>query len=151
MKGIPLLITTFFTLIIVMNLIFWYVAEKTFPGSVTSDSYGKGLQYDKVIAEEKIQKNHNINGEISYKYLNNNLFLTFKSNAKCQRVIANMMRTVHDQEDIIINLEHDNDQHSALLADNMLGLWFVRIKCLADKENLYYFASKLNIKKTSYE
>lgn len=146
MKGIPLLITAFFTLIIVMNLIFWYVAESTFPGSVTADSYGKGLQYNEVILEERRQKG--ITGEISYKYLNNNLLLTFKSNAKCKHAIANMMRTVHDQEDITINLEYNHDQHSAILDKNMVGLWFVRIKCLADKENLYYFASKLNIKKT---
>ena len=68
---IPYFFFIFFAVIFAVNIFYIYLSNKTWRGTVTDDSYHKGLHYDEVIERAKKQKELGWDLRITYKNLKN--------------------------------------------------------------------------------
>ena len=72
---IPYLFFIFFAVIFVVNAIYIYIAETTWRGVSTQDSYQKGLSYNQIFTTAKKQKELGWSAKTSYKKLDKNVVL----------------------------------------------------------------------------
>lgn len=122
----------FFAVFCTVDVYFVYTALNTHTGVVTKQSYYKGLDYNKTLAEARAQKDSGTQGKIVYE--NGNVrFTLHDAEAKPiagATVMAYFAIPTHDTHDFSIPLP---DQGKGVYATNNLilpakGLWTVRIE-----------------------
>lgn len=127
--------------ILSVNLIFWYLANKTFSGVITDDAYQKGLHYNGVIEEERLQ-NANIKGSI-FQQRNNHKQINFHSSKNCDKVDFTLFSTTQSNVDFSTTMIASTSEYRWDLPEDITGPWLVRVRCYVDGEK-YYFSKKLN-------
>ncbi len=142
---IPITFIIIFALIIVINACFFYLAQKTAVGVVTEDSYDKGLSYNLSIEQQQSQLRNGIKGNLDIQNHPSGALVSLEINTACSSANMHLMRTVHDKDDIKAELlpakSGDNFRYEMLLNKNIIGLWFLRVKCYSGEQE-YYFSDK---------
>jgi len=143
----PYLCVMIFMLIIIVNASFFYLANSTAVGVITEDSYEKGLHYNEVIEQERQQIKSGIEGIIEVQKLGNDNKLIFHSNKSCDSVKAHIMRTIHNRDDLEVELiatpvrGDKNYTYEYNLGKKFFGAWLLRIKCYSGGDE-HYFSRK---------
>lgn len=143
---IPYFIALFFVMIIVINIIFLYLARSTFSGVLTEDAYQKGLSYNDVVFAQSAQEQRGVQGLIEFgEGAQGAQELIFEPNVACSKVEASLIRTVHDKGDMdIIMSQNNHNSYSYTFDQEITGSWFVRIKCYCEGEE-FFFSKKFDI------
>ena len=134
-KLILIALFSFFAIIFVINFIYIYLAQKTWRGVYTKDGYQKGLEYNKVINEVKIQKKLGWNFDIKYNNAKNNtgklevcLFDNNKNQIRDAKLLAKITRPTQEGYDFTQNLIPQNGCYFAMINFPLKGQWDLEIQ-----------------------
>lgn len=153
-KLIPWVLVMFFSIFIIVDIIYITIAEKTWRGIVTEDGYQKGLKYNQIIAAVKEQKELGWDLQIKYKTIaTKNGLLTVelldnnKQIIKDAVLVANIKRPVQEGKDFVVDLKFDNvlQAYSSKVNFPLIGQWDVEV--IARKgEDVYQDVKRLVIR-----
>lgn len=136
------IILFFVMLVLMVNIAFIYLASRTFLGSVTDDSYNKGLKYNEVIYQQ-VSQNKAVQGSIEYMQEDRGLIL-FNCSKSCDNSTFYFFSSTGVDEDFEVNFPYSSNLYSIKLKNDMKGPWLIRVKCYIE-ENEYYFSKKVNL------
>lgn len=136
------IILFFVILVLMVNIAFIYLANRTFLGTVTENAYNKGLKYNDVILQESSQ-NKVVQGSIDYISASEHLIL-FNSSRSCDSAIFYLFSATGDGKDFDMNFPYSSSSYSIKLKNDTKGPWLIRVKCYIE-ENEYYFSKKINL------
>lgn len=131
---IPYFFFVFFGVIIVVNIAYIYVAQKSWRGVVMQDSYQKGVDYNDVISQKKKQINlawkvvtnykrlDEKNGELRVKLSDKNSILIKDANIR-----ANFRRPTQDGFDFNVPLVFMDGVYQAKVSFPLKGQWDIEL------------------------
>ncbi|NBV05910.1 MAG: hypothetical protein EBS06_01565 [Proteobacteria bacterium] len=127
---IPYFFFVFFAVILLVNIIYIYLSQKTWRGLVTDDAYHKGLHYNDVIAGANEQKELGWKMKISYKNSKNKsgeleIFLQDKNNKKISDAVVTTFfkRPTQDGKDFSQEIRFINGRYFAKINFPLAGQW----------------------------
>ena len=136
---IPYIFIVFFAVILLVNIAYIYISNKTWRGIATENSYKKGLEYNQIIAANKKQKLLGWKIKIKFENLGNNsgliqinLFDKYGSEIKDADVVLNLKRPVQEGFDFKQDLKYSNGSYRALIKFSQKGQW--EFEVIADKK-----------------
>lgn len=133
---IPWIFVAFFSVIFIVDFSYMYVAEKTWRGLVTDDSYQKGLNYNQTIGAFNQQKQLGWSSEIYYDVVasksgNLRVKLVDKNGhiIKDATVVANIKRPVQEGYDFSVPLvfNKSTSNYQAKINFPLIGQWAIEI------------------------
>ena len=134
-KSIFFIFAGFFFVFIVVDISYIYIAQKTWRGVSTEDSYRKGLKYNQTIAAVEEQKKLDWDLQLEYKsfgqktgelqviLLDNNKPITDAN------LIVNIKRPVQEGQDFSINLKFNSitQKYQSFIKFPLIGQWDLEI------------------------
>ncbi len=144
---IPYIFVAFFATFIIADICFIYIANKTWRGTVTEDSYEKGRKYNKILLNNQKQKDLGWSGKINYKAISTKKSLIIFDlkdqnnkiikNAKIKLKLVRPTQTGYDfDEELIFNLNKNNYQKTINFP--LIGLWKVEVQAFVKDEVFQY-------------
>lgn len=129
-KFIPYLFFIFFGVIVVVDSIYIYIANKTWRGLSTENAYQKGLDYNQTIADKERQKKLGWSLKTKINYLQkNNYLLTVTLSDKDQnqikdaKITIRAIRPVQEGFDFNQELKLVNNSYQAIISFPLKGQW----------------------------
>ncbi len=147
-KWIPWYFVLFFAVFIFLDAIFVYLAVSTHTGVVTDKAYEKGLAYDTLLKDSRLQKESGVQHEVSYQAPM--LLLTLKDKdgnpIEAAKVTAKMIRPVQAGYDFeLILTPVDSGVYAAELQAPLPGAWTAKMEAQWDGQSYrttYRFVAK---------
>ena len=126
---------TFFAIIFAINFGYIYIAQKTWRGIYTPDSYRKGLEYNKTLEYVKLQKKLGwtleikfMNGKNNAKDLSACLFDKNNHLIKDAKLIVKIVRPTQEGHDFVQDLIPQNGCYFAKISFPLKGQWDFEIQ-----------------------
>lgn len=132
----------FAILVLMVNIAFIYLANKTFLGGITPDSYNKGLKYNDVISQQALQ-NKVLQGSIEHVSDHENM-ISFHCSKSCDSNSFSFFSATGVVKDFDVDFPYSSHFYSIKLKNDIKGPWLIRVKCYIGK-NEYYFSKKVNL------
>ena len=148
-KFVPYLFVIFFAIIFAVDIFFVYVANKSWRGLATENSYQKGLKYNQTIEYVKKQQQLGWSNQIKYSKLAEKkgiltVKITDKHNnlIKDAKVTAKFSRPLQEGFDFALELKFDRQQqlYSSVINFPLKGQWDMQMQ--AAKYNIIYQAAE---------
>jgi nitrogen fixation protein FixH len=141
---IPYFFFAFFAVIIAMNVFYIYLANKSWRGVITKDSYEKGVNYNEVLLQVKKQNEMGWKVDARYKSLNEKTgLLTVKladknfTQIRDANIRANFKRPTQEGFDFSVPLVFVKDSYQAKLSFPLKGQWEVEL-AIARGDEMFY-------------
>ncbi len=135
---IPYIFVIFFAVVFIVNFTYIYIAQKTWRGISTSDSYTKGLQYNKTIEYVKQQKNLGWHFKVKFVNEGNKLgslkVCLLNKNQKFitdAKLLVKISRPTQEGYDFEQNLLPKNDCYFSKIKFPLKGQWDVEIQAFS--------------------
>lgn len=138
-----IILFSFFAVIFAINFSYIYIAQKTWRGVSTKDSYRKGLEYNKTLEYVKSQKELGWSFEI--KYINHakntgdlRVCLLDKNNQniKNAKLVAKITRPTQEGFDFMQDLMPQNNCYFAKINFPLKGQWIFEIQAFKE-DNIF--------------
>jgi nitrogen fixation protein FixH len=138
---IPYIFFGFFIIVVIVNFLYIYIANKTWRGIATEDSYYKGINYNKVLELVKIQKD--LGWKITLKYNKETerggtlLVDVFDKNQKQITdaiVYVNFKRPTQDGFDFMKTLNFRDGFYKSDIRFPLPGQWEVDVKVMKGED-----------------
>lgn len=140
---IPYIFLAFFAVIIVVNVCYVYISNKTWRGVVTNDSYQKGIRYNDAINQMKKQKDSGWSLKINYTRTSERggIFAVVpldKESAliKDAKIYVHFKRPTQSGFDFMVYLEFADGTYRTNVIFPMMGQWDAEIVVSKD-ENIF--------------
>ncbi len=147
-QWIPWYFVLFFAVFIILDSIFVYIAITSQTGVVTDKAYEKGLAYDSLLEESRLQKELGVQHEVSYDAPLLKLSLKDRDGhpIEAAKVTAKMIRPVQAGYDFeLILTPVDSGVYAAELHVPLSGLWTAKMEAQWDGQSYrttYRFVTK---------
>lgn len=136
---IPYFFFAFFAVVFAVDFFYIYISKKTWRGVVVDDSYQKGLQYNEVLQDKKMQKNLGWKMTIFFENKGNKsgilqVDLTDKNSIKIKnaKVVVKLKLPVQEGFDFERQLEFDGNNYRANINFVQKGQWDFVVKAVAN-------------------
>ena len=144
---IPYIFFAFFAIFILVDILFIYISQVTWRGTVMENSYEKGRKYNQTLLKDKKQKNLGWVGNLNNKDIKSKkALLTFdlKDNfgkfiddAKVKIAIIRPTQTGFDFNEELY-LDKKNQNYQKVINFPLKGLWRIEIQATSGKEVFQY-------------
>lgn len=132
---IPYIFLIFFAIIFIVDSFYIYLANKSWRGVATQDSYQKGLKYNETLEYVKLQKNLGWKFDIKFISLENNvgelkvcLNDKNKKTINDAKIVAKLTRPTQEGFDFEQNLIPQNNCYFAKINFPLKGQWSFEIQ-----------------------
>ena len=154
---IPCIFVAFFALFIAVDVIYIYVAKKTWRGTVTENAYEKGLKYNQTLISDKKQKDLGFKAKLNIKSINNKTtLLSFDLKDKNGKIIKdakikiNLVRPTQTGFDFAEELlfETKNQNYQKIINFPLKGLWKVELQAFVTingQEEIFQYVERIII------
>ena len=137
------IIMMFFFFAIIVNAIFIIISSRSHPGIVTNNPYQKGMNYNKVLAEQTIQDNLNYHIETSLDKSTSclSVYLNDKETKAIDDAIIHlkMVRPTNDGQDLELQVPHvKGNLYQECIKFPQPGQWHLRLHIAHGNNHLYH-------------
>lgn len=148
---IPYFFFAFFALFITVDIVYIYLAESTWRGTVTENAYEKGRKYNQTLLKDKVQQNLGWAGKLSSKSIAKEKAVVifelkdkngkFIDNAKITINLIRPTQTGFDFKEELI-LDQKSKNYQKLIKFPMKGLWRVELEATSG-ENIFQYVERI--------